>query len=540
MSSRRLSFTEKRRAKLARSVAQLDKLETRNTITEPISVLGLSLTAFRGLAQIGLMDPNAMSNGLSGLVPPEQATGQGRHRGEPRRRGPGQLHPDRHRHSGRPTRDRGRRRRSAQTGSTRPAGAKSHAADGPAAVAPAATPASTQSGISAPWHPAKGPGGGAALPPRGGSGAGPATAKPASRHAAAAPSLPASTPAASNSGAAAALLAAVAGASDNAASAPATGQRSPVHTAPAGLASQTAPAGSTPVAAHSKASPLDGSDSDTSGNPLPGSTPDPVVSNASGPSQQTFQYFPMYVLDVNDGVVLYPGVEEQATLDGSVILQAQVSGTTVSSYNWNTTGLPATDISGGSTYQLSFIWTNENETNPDATSVTLSVTDTNSHTETYTYDFLGPASARPARGGGTDATWPTTLCAQHRQRRRPVLAQRRRHRRFQLGISRYVDPVAELQPQRAGARFDLRLRDRQPAADHHRGEPPQQLVGRPVPGQRHLDLQRLGRNDLLLQHQHAQPRRRAADRPPVSDRRWRPAGTAIRSRSSTTGPASPR
>ncbi len=78
MSSRRLSFTEKRRAKLARSVAQLDKLETRNTITEPISVLGLSLTAFRGLAQIGLMDPNAMSNGLSGLVPPEQATGQGR------------------------------------------------------------------------------------------------------------------------------------------------------------------------------------------------------------------------------------------------------------------------------------------------------------------------------------------------------------------------------------------------------------------------------------------------------------------------------
>ena len=73
MSSRRLSFTEKRRAKLVRSVAQLDRLETRNTITEPISVLGLSLSAFRGLAQIGLMDPNAARNGLSGLVPPAEA-----------------------------------------------------------------------------------------------------------------------------------------------------------------------------------------------------------------------------------------------------------------------------------------------------------------------------------------------------------------------------------------------------------------------------------------------------------------------------------
>ncbi len=118
----------------------------------------------------------------------------------------------------------------------------------------------------------------------------------------------------------------------------------------------------------------------------------------------------MYVLDVNDGVVLYPGVEEQATLDGSVILQAQVSGTTVSSYNWNTTGLPATDISGGSTYQLSFIWTNENETNPDATSVTLSVTDTNSHTETYTYDIILPVGEK-GTGGTTDATWPTTIVA---------------------------------------------------------------------------------------------------------------------------------
>jgi len=55
----------------------------------------------------------------------------------------------------------------------------------------------------------------------------------------------------------------------------------------------------------------------------------------------------MYVLDVNDGVVLFPGVDQLATLRGSVILQAQVSGTTVSSYNWNTSAISsdATSIS---------------------------------------------------------------------------------------------------------------------------------------------------------------------------------------------------
>ena len=76
--SRRLSFTEKRRARLGLKVDRLDQLETRNTITEPISLLGLSLSALRGLAQIGLMDPNDASNALSGLARPGQATGQGR------------------------------------------------------------------------------------------------------------------------------------------------------------------------------------------------------------------------------------------------------------------------------------------------------------------------------------------------------------------------------------------------------------------------------------------------------------------------------
>ena len=58
-----------------------------------------------------------------------------------------------------------------------------------------------------------------------------------------------------------------------------------------------------------------------------------------GPSQEVFPYFPLYVLDVNDGVVLFPGVTQLGQVGGSVVLQAQVSGTTVSSYHWNTTSL---------------------------------------------------------------------------------------------------------------------------------------------------------------------------------------------------------
>jgi hypothetical protein len=53
--SRRKSFTEHRRARSALKVDRLDRLQTRNTITEPVSVTGLSVTALRGLALIGVM-----------------------------------------------------------------------------------------------------------------------------------------------------------------------------------------------------------------------------------------------------------------------------------------------------------------------------------------------------------------------------------------------------------------------------------------------------------------------------------------------------
>ena len=65
----RQSYTDKRRAQLKRKFELLDQLEKRSTITEPISVLGLSMTAFRGLVQLGIMSPTAASNALQRPAP---------------------------------------------------------------------------------------------------------------------------------------------------------------------------------------------------------------------------------------------------------------------------------------------------------------------------------------------------------------------------------------------------------------------------------------------------------------------------------------
>src|SRR5262249_9736144 len=46
------TFTERRRRKLALKVPGLELLEPKQTITEPISVAGLSLSALRGLVQL--------------------------------------------------------------------------------------------------------------------------------------------------------------------------------------------------------------------------------------------------------------------------------------------------------------------------------------------------------------------------------------------------------------------------------------------------------------------------------------------------------
>ena len=69
------SFTENRRRRLAKKV-DLDRLETRNTITEPISVTSLAVTALTGAAHLGFILPSQASNALSRLVLPADVAKQ--------------------------------------------------------------------------------------------------------------------------------------------------------------------------------------------------------------------------------------------------------------------------------------------------------------------------------------------------------------------------------------------------------------------------------------------------------------------------------
>ena len=76
MGFHRLSFTERRRRRLAKKVDQLDRLESRTTITEPISFTGLAISSLRSLVQLGIMNPYGASNALSGLRRPAAETVQ--------------------------------------------------------------------------------------------------------------------------------------------------------------------------------------------------------------------------------------------------------------------------------------------------------------------------------------------------------------------------------------------------------------------------------------------------------------------------------
>ncbi len=64
--SRRLSFTENRRRRLAKQPDQF-RLEPRTTITEPISLTGLAIAWMRGGVQLGLISPFMGSNAPSAI-----------------------------------------------------------------------------------------------------------------------------------------------------------------------------------------------------------------------------------------------------------------------------------------------------------------------------------------------------------------------------------------------------------------------------------------------------------------------------------------
>jgi RHS repeat-associated protein len=139
------------------------------------------------------------------------------------------------------------------------------------------------------------------------------------------------------------------------------------------------------------------------------SVPDTTPGNNSPAALGSFPYFPMYTLDYNNGIVLFPGQYQQATLGGSVDLRAQVRDTTGVTFSWDTTHLTeATGITGAATYRLQFTW---NAHNSPATVdyTTLTVTNGSSQQESQTYYFQVPSSNVVSLP--SSASWPETVPA---------------------------------------------------------------------------------------------------------------------------------
>jgi hypothetical protein len=209
MSRRRLSFTEKRharRARLAMKWDQLDKLEPRTTMTEPISVLALS-TGVMSLARLGIIQTDGGNSGLLTMARLAQQAQQGPTRITPAPAAPYSMAPiaivapDPAAAAGGGT----------ASQDPTPSGTVPRAEPGDALnlSLSAASPAPQSTGISTPWHPAAPTAGGGAMQPRGGSG-GPSPALAAATSPGRSGGSPRqsspSTPASSSAGAASSAL----------------------------------------------------------------------------------------------------------------------------------------------------------------------------------------------------------------------------------------------------------------------------------------------------------------------------------------------
>ena len=185
--------------------------------------------------------------------------------------------------------------------------------------------------------------------------------------------------------------------------------------------------------------------------PDPSSTAWTITGNSSNVSLGNFTSFPLYTLDDTDGTTLMPNDFQLATLNGWVDLRAQVRDTTVSTYSWDTTGLGsyATNISGTSTYHLTFRWTNYVFT-PHLATVTLTVTNNSSQTEVQTYSFWVPAGNLPAWSGGSGSapSWAQSLTPDTVSAMAPHVRLAKRLGRRQPRRGRRHDPAAVVQPQR--------------------------------------------------------------------------------------------
>ncbi len=118
----------------------------------------------------------------------------------------------------------------------------------------------------------------------------------------------------------------------------------------------------------------------------------------------------VWVMDVNNGVTVLPGVTQHAFSEWSVDLRAQAIGKAVSSYSWDTTD--ASDASSPSTSdnQLTFAWaTFSGAAHSD--SITLTTTFTDSTTNVQTLTFVVNSDSSPAWTADpvtTSDTWQPT------------------------------------------------------------------------------------------------------------------------------------
>ncbi len=196
--SRPEGFTSRRRRYLAKKVDRLDRLENRTTLTEPISVVGLLMGSLRWLDQLGIVDKRMLGNPVSRLAPTGQVSTQGQAQAQKAPAAPDSsdsIMASRQRdHSGQAGGGGGSSGPGDATAATN-ASAAQQSYDW-LAFNTSSESGSTGTGFSTPWQPAKGPGGGAALPPRGGSVGGPRGSRPAVRGAIAPLTLPLSVPSA--------------------------------------------------------------------------------------------------------------------------------------------------------------------------------------------------------------------------------------------------------------------------------------------------------------------------------------------------------
>jgi hypothetical protein len=121
---------------------------------------------------------------------------------------------------------------------------------------------------------------------------------------------------------------------------------------------------------------------------------------------------PLYVLDMNNGLVIPSSTTQNTFSSWSENLLAQVSGATVSSYSWSTTGAPdATNISGANSQNLQLTWASfTGAARTDTITLTTTNSDNSHQTQTITFQVAGtdsPAysSTRPT----TSSTWPSVV-----------------------------------------------------------------------------------------------------------------------------------